>query len=1130
MGYFFAFTCQDKTTIINNGGKVIENDNGSVSLFINDGDGVFTPVPMTKSCCQKLDPNYTFNCDTQKCVWSQNAENCEIQPFKVVLNPNGNEGVIFNVEENTNEDCTLDVSFDYLMQFDCEDVMIKLQEAISQTGGLTAQEIQEVQTLQNEYDNCISQRDKYETMLFELQTELESTPYVIECVNNNPPPTGVDSTKYVQQTKTTQFGELGVNFGLPPKAFPLTSDDTTRYCLTDAGLLEWSTILGTNTYNAWVNSNGMDVSLYDCDEVNQLVALDNNTGDLLGTCDVSVSARRIVKATILKTQSSLDGLSCDEILTRLELLQPNIPCSTVTDIFETLDVCMTVDMVNPITYKLETVYEETILNIGAGNLPTYLNDNQPNTGLLSTGTTGTTSCQNVNRQLMGELQEVLPNSGSTQIQNLVQNSFNSEWLKFETSITNQNIINMISNEKIKISLFIKSCCVDFAILIDRVNLDKNCATIDNTSTTISTSPSFDMIRVCDNKKSWLSNEDFKHREFDLRFRDTQYDINNYKLAINSKEVDLDINPSHAIEQDLFCYVKDNPCILTASTETTGTTETIITCGCPYGFTDNGSNCVYSATTAATFNGSGSTIVAGDTIPSYGEHGTFFYPSIQDNGALPVTRVGVSTIVTDQTGGTITRLTQSLSGNTFWGSVGSASQGRLNNVGISASTTEYLGFSECIELVSGGTYYVALAADNTCKFSVDGIEVVIFSGFSSYNFKVWHVFPFEFSSGKHLIEMQGKNSTAETAFGAEIYNPIDFETLTGATTTGDTGLIFSTADKIGGEFDLGTSIGYTCPTGYSLDLCDIPVSCTKLRYEDVICSTAFTTTICGDNGVDLDKLLTTEMSAITSLKEFKDIVSSELINVRGWKTMSSHPTLRLLYDRYMNSTDYCDTLSSQFDYCEMIEFSELVGTYWVDLIEQVVPATTIWGSTYVYGNTIFDQQKFQYKKYSLFGCQLPNYGGDVVSPVTGWTTDVQVEFESLPNDEYYNQLSGSITGETFLQIHNEEPTDGCIGGGIVQMNCGSEFIGKIINYLTPVNNGTVMVISECAITVDIYRKGESASAIIGGDVTGPVSFLWSNGETTQDIVGVNINDPLSVTVTDNGVQGCTATADSSNALG
>jgi hypothetical protein len=62
------------------------------------------------------------------------------------------------------------------------------------------------------------------------------------------------------------------------------------------------------------------------------------------------------------------------------------------------------------------------------------------------------------------------------------------------------------------------------------------------------------------------------------------------------------------------------------------------------------------------------------------------------------------------------------------------------------------------------------------------------------------------------------------------------------------------------------------------------------------------------------------------------------------------------------------------------------------VEQVIPATTIWGSVKVYGNTIFDQQKFQYKKGTLFTC--------ISGPC------------SLDDIEFLNNCVGSIIGEFY----------------------------------------------------------------------------------------------------------------------
>jgi hypothetical protein len=847
--------CQSKDTIINNGGRINENVDGTVSVYQNE-NGILVNAPLNKYCCELLDSSYTWDLDKQQCRWGAGCDNST--PFKVVLNPFGNDGAIFSVDELNSETCTLDISFDYLFQVNCDDIIEKIRESASNNinGGLISE-------LQIEYKNCSSQVERYQDELNSLILELETTPYVIICDNTNYDENNilVNPIKYTQTTLTNQKLPIGFQ---PPNAILLNG--LNQLCLTEAGLEQWNIILGNVRYQAWITSNGVDINQYTCSDVEALDVLDNNTGTLFGTCGVSITARQELINRIDELRNIISTYDCNAILSEINELDG--PCSTVTEILESLDVCMTLEVVNTNTNLLETVYEESIFNIGSGNLGVFLTNNQPNTGILASGDTTNSNCKIVANQLIVELSQQLPTSATTEIIELIQNSFSSEWLNFQTTITDQNILDLIYNKKIKISFKIKDCCVDFAILVDRIKMNRDCSKVDNIALSFTKSPSFDMIRTPDNKKSWITNEDFKHREFDLKYRETEYDINQYKLAINTKEVDLDINPANAIEQDLYCYVKDNPCILTGTTVDTGTT-------------------------------------------------------------------------------------------------------------------------------------------------------------------------------------------------------------------------------------------------------------------------------CGDNGIDLNTILSSDITTLTTLSEFKNIISSELVDVKHWRTQSNYPTLRLLYDRYLNSTDYCDTLSSQFNYSDMIKFSELVGTYWVDLIEQVIPSTTIWGSTYVYGNTIFDQQKFNYKKYTLFGCELPSYSGDVVSPTSGWTNDVQIEWEILPNDNIVtgttNPIEPIITTENISILRSPKQTpndigDTCNGVGIIQINCGSEFIGKLVSLNENTNTGGgggVVVITECSLSVDINNiiegnSGFTATAYVSGDVTGPLSYYWSDGQTTKTTTNLDYDTVYTVTVTDNGVDDCSAT--------
>jgi hypothetical protein len=253
--------------------------------------------------------------------------------------------------------------------------------------------------------------------------------------------------------------------------------------------------------------------------------------------------------------------------------------------------------------------------------------------------------------------------------------------------------------------------------------------------------------------------------------------------------------------------------------------------CPVGFSATPANdgCIKITTTAATFHGIGVPIAAGNTDPSYSQFGTYFYPDIQGDGALPVFYLGSGQPLLDQSGATIVPLASATTG-TFWNNVGNTTDGRLNQVGLSASSTSFVGFTYCLDIATGGTYYVGLGADNFARFKVNGDLIANFSGNVQDNFKKWSVFPLKLNSGLNIIEMQGMNAISVTSFGAEIYNPIDFATLTGATTTGSTGanVIFSTKSFVGGTFDAGDNVGYSCPPGFALNGCGTGFTCTLIE--------------------------------------------------------------------------------------------------------------------------------------------------------------------------------------------------------------------------------------------------------------------------------------------------------------
>ena len=253
-------------------------------------------------------------------------------------------------------------------------------------------------------------------------------------------------------------------------------------------------------------------------------------------------------------------------------------------------------------------------------------------------------------------------------------------------------------------------------------------------------------------------------------------------------------------------------------------------GCPAGFSATPANdaCQKINSTGATFSSIGSPIVSGNTNTAYSAYGTYFYPNIKNNLSLPVYYVGDFQNLVDQLGNVVSPLNIVFTGNTFWSNPsGTTIDGRLNNVGLSADTVQWLGFSKCVNIISAGTYYVGVAADNNARVKINGELIISFSGSLPDNFRKWSVFPVEFNSGVNIIEMEGINTGSASAFGAEVYLPSSYAALTAATTTGQTGLIFSTKEFIGLNWQLGETFGYSCPSGYALDTCSVPYKCVKI---------------------------------------------------------------------------------------------------------------------------------------------------------------------------------------------------------------------------------------------------------------------------------------------------------------
>lgn len=134
---------------------------------------------------------------------------------------------------------------------------------------------------------------------------------------------------------------------------------------------------------------------------------------------------------------------------------------------------------------------------------------------------------------------------------------------------------------------------------------------------------------------------------------------------------------------------------------------------------------------------------------------------------------------------------------------------------------------------------------------------------------------------------------------------------------------------------------------------------------------------------------------TTFFEFAQNFWLNAINVRNRQFSTDgksggYPTLSSIYWKYLESQQEAGIENNNFNYQTMIDYVEGLGDYWIRLVEQMIPATTIWNSGIKYENSIFHRQKFVWRRQE--GCQLvpiPCKPCELTSNIFRYDCDIQV---------------------------------------------------------------------------------------------------------------------------------------------
>ena len=183
------------------------------------------------------------------------------------------------------------------------------------------------------------------------------------------------------------------------------------------------------------------------------------------------------------------------------------------------------------------------------------------------------------------------------------------------------------------------------------------------------------------------------------------------------------------------------------------------------------------------------------------------------------------------------------------------------------------------------------------------------------------------------------------------------------------------------------------------------------------------------------------------KTFKNHFWKVFIDAKNRMTINDgktggYPTLQKIYLDYLNNN--CGE-NNQYTYQKMIDYSQALGDYWIKIVEQMMPATTLWTSGVKVENSVFHRDKFVYKCFSVSGDSLQStlsFSATVSS--TGFTSYPIPLFVNSPRmmgmpttpqsgTTYYNNLfsgTGTIPLSSYATSYNINNQGKTIGSALL----------------------------------------------------------------------------------------------------
>jgi len=193
-------------------------------------------------------------------------------------------------------------------------------------------------------------------------------------------------------------------------------------------------------------------------------------------------------------------------------------------------------------------------------------------------------------------------------------------------------------------------------------------------------------------------------------------------------------------------------------------------------------------------------------------------------------------------------------------------------------------------------------------------------------------------------------------------------------------------------------------------------------------------------------------------EFTQTFWENMINVRNRQYITDgktggYPTLQSIFWKYIQSQETVGLPNNKYTYQKLIDYVNGIGPYWLKLVEQMIPATTIWNGGVRFENSIFHKQKFVYRRQR--GCQfipVPVNPCYIISNIFDYTCSTEyVDFNIYP------WLNGDVTVSSFSSILYNRVNNLLASSGLTLTQCNQNSVAT--DWYVDLRIGNEIIIQE-----------------------------------------------------------------------